>query len=72
MKVTDTITSQRIGVDEAYERFFDGFYNLGRPGEIFERTMVLAPPKPVSRRATARSRARSSARRRARRRLASK
>ncbi|HEX7336332.1 MAG TPA: hypothetical protein VF252_03905 [Gemmatimonadales bacterium] len=45
MKVTDSITAQRFSVDEAYERFFDGFYNLGRPAELFERTMVLSPPK---------------------------
>ena len=45
MRVTDRITAQRFGVDEAYERFFDGFYNLGRPADGFERTVVLAPPR---------------------------
>jgi hypothetical protein len=49
MKVVDTITAQRFTVDEAYERFFDGFYNLGKPGEIFERTMVMSPPPAVTR-----------------------
>ena len=45
MRVTDRITAQRFGVDEAYERFFDGFYNLGRPTDGFERTVVLGPPR---------------------------
>jgi hypothetical protein len=45
MRVIDRITRERLSVDEAYERFFDGFYNLGRPEEIFECTMVLSPPK---------------------------
>jgi hypothetical protein len=45
VRVTDRITAQRLSVDEAYERFFDGFYNLGRPAEIFQRTVVLSPPK---------------------------
>lgn len=45
MKVRDRVTLEQLSVDEAYERFFDGFYNLGRPREIFERTVVLAPPK---------------------------
>jgi hypothetical protein len=44
MRVIDRITAERLSVDEAYERFFDGFYNLGRPEEIFGRTMVLSPP----------------------------
>jgi len=44
MRVRDIITAQRLSVDEAYERFFDGYYNLGQPGEIFERTVVLSPP----------------------------
>ena len=58
MKVTDSITAQRLSVDQAYERFFDGFYNLGRPGEIFARTVVLSPPKrkPVKAHGRARSR----------------
>jgi hypothetical protein len=45
MKVTDNISSDRVGVDEAYERFFDGFYNLGRPGDLFQRTVVVSPPR---------------------------
>ena len=28
MRVIDGITGQRLSVDEAYDRFFDGFYNL--------------------------------------------
>ena len=44
MRVRDTITAQGLSADEAYERFFDGYYNLGRPGEIFERTVVMSPP----------------------------
>lgn len=38
MRITDSVTAERLSVDEAYERFFDGFYNLGRPSEIFQRT----------------------------------
>ena len=34
----------RSALDEAYERFFDGFFNLGRPGDFFERSMVLSRP----------------------------
>ena len=45
MKVRDTITQQQLTVDEAYERFFDGFYNLGKPEESFQGTMVLGPRK---------------------------
>jgi hypothetical protein len=58
MRVTDSITAQTFGVNEAYERFFDGFYNLGRSAEIFERTVVLSPPKraPVKPRRGARRR----------------
>ena len=44
MKVTDTTTGQQFSPDEAYERFFDGFFNLGRPGDIFERSVVLSRP----------------------------
>ena len=44
MRVTDTVTGQRLGVDEAYERFFDGFYNLGKPSEVFQGTLVLNTP----------------------------
>ena len=43
MRVIDRVTGQRLSVDEAYQRFFDGFYNLGRPSEIFGATMVLGP-----------------------------
>ena len=58
MRVIDSITGQRLSVDEAYDRFFDGFYNLGRETEIFTGTMVLAPPprQPVKTRRRARSR----------------
>jgi len=45
VRVTDRVTGQRLSVDEAYERFFDGFYSLGRPSEIFQATMVLGPPE---------------------------
>jgi hypothetical protein len=45
MRVTDSVTGQQFGVDEAYERFFDGFYNLGKPASGFERTMVLGAPR---------------------------
>jgi hypothetical protein len=45
MRVTDSVTAQRFGVDEAYERFFDGFYNLGKPTDLFERTVVLSLPR---------------------------
>ena len=50
MKVTDTTTGQQVSPDEAYERFFDGFFNLGRPGDIFERSVVLSRPatRPVA------------------------
>jgi hypothetical protein len=44
MRVIDRITGQRLTADEAYDRFFDGFYNLGKPTEIFTATMVMAPP----------------------------
>jgi hypothetical protein len=50
VKVTDTVTVQRFSVDQAYERFFDGFYNLGKPAESFERTMVLLPAGVFNRR----------------------
>jgi hypothetical protein len=44
MKVTDPATGQQLSPDEAYERFFDGFFNLGRPNDIFERSVVLSRP----------------------------
>ena len=45
MRVTQSMTAQRLSVDETYQRFFDGYYNLGQPGEIFERNVVLGRPK---------------------------
>jgi hypothetical protein len=45
MRVTDTVTGQRLTVDEAYQRFFDGFYNLGKPSDSFQGTMVLGSPQ---------------------------
>jgi hypothetical protein len=36
---------QWLTTDEAYERFFDGYYNLGRPDEIFGRNVVVSWPK---------------------------
>lgn len=62
MRVIDGVTAQQLTVDEAYERFFDGFYNLGRPAEIFERTVVLSPPTRQAARARRRTRAHSSGR----------
>jgi hypothetical protein len=61
MRVIDRITGQRLSADEAYDRFFDGFYNLGRPSDIFSGTMILAPPRrePVKTRRVARARRRS-------------
>lgn len=58
MRVIDRVTGQRLSVDEAYDRFFEGFYNLGRPSEIFTGAMVLARPprKPVETRRLARAR----------------
>ena len=45
MRVIDRITAERLTVDQAYERFFDGFYNLGRPEEIFAGTVIFSSPK---------------------------
>lgn len=45
MRVIDSVTAQRFGVDEAYERFFDGFHSLGKSTDVFERTVVLSPPR---------------------------
>ena len=45
MKFRDGKVPQWLSTDEAYERFFDGYYNLGRPGEIFARNVVLSRPK---------------------------
>jgi hypothetical protein len=44
MRVTERIRAERLSADQAYERFFDGYYNLGAPGEVFQGTMVLSPP----------------------------
>jgi hypothetical protein len=44
MRVTERIRAERLSADKAYERFFDGYYNLGGPGEVFQGTMVLSPP----------------------------
>jgi hypothetical protein len=46
--------TQWLSTDEAYERYFDGYYNLGRPGEIFERNVVVSRPKPAVLKAPAR------------------
>lgn len=64
MKVTDPTTGQQFSPDEAYERFFDGFFNLGRPGDIFERSVVLSRPviRPVARRRSTRRMKRASLR----------
>lgn len=45
MKRRDGKVPQWLSTDEAYERFFDGYYNLGRPSEIFVRNVVLGRPK---------------------------
>ena len=60
MRVVDRITGQRVSVDEAYDRFFDGFYNLGKPTEVFTATMVMAPPPRRPVRAGRRTKARRS------------
>jgi hypothetical protein len=51
VRVKDRSTPQPLSVDEEYGRFFDGYYNLGRPGEILERSVVLSRPKVVKERA---------------------
>ena len=45
MRTTDEIRAQHLSADDAYERFFDGYYNLGIPGESFERNVIVSPPK---------------------------
>lgn len=45
MKFPDGKVPQWLSTDEAYERFFDGYYNLGRPDEIFGRNVVVSWPK---------------------------
>ena len=47
---------QWLTTDEAYERFFDGYYNLGRPDEIFGRNVVVSWPKTELPRAAVRPR----------------
>ena len=46
MRRRDGNVPQWLSTDEAYERFFDGYFNLGRPGEIFGRNVVMCQPKP--------------------------
>ena len=62
MRVRDTIRAQGLSVDEAYERFFDGYYNVGQPGEILERTVVMSPPPIPARPKTRMNRTRRSGR----------
>jgi hypothetical protein len=45
MRIRDDNARQCLSTDEAYERFFDGYYNLGRPGEIFGRDIVVSRQK---------------------------
>jgi hypothetical protein len=45
MRIRDGNVTQGLSTDEAYERFFDGYYNLGRPDEIFGRNVVMSRPK---------------------------
>ena len=45
MRFRDGNATQWLSTDEAYERFFDGYFNLGQPGEIFERNVVVSRPK---------------------------
>lgn len=45
MRFRDGNATQRLNTDEAYDRFFDGYFNLERPGEILERNVVLSRPK---------------------------
>jgi hypothetical protein len=45
MRFTDNLRTRWLSTDEAYERFFDGYYNLGRPDEIFGRNVVVSWPK---------------------------
>ena len=44
MRVGDRTRAQHLSADEAYQRFFDGYYNLGEPGEAFVGTLVMSPP----------------------------
>ena len=45
MRFRDGNATQWLSTDEACQRFFDEYYNLGRPGEVFERNVVLSRPK---------------------------
>jgi hypothetical protein len=45
MRIRDGIARQWLSTDEAYDRFFDGYYNLGRPGEILGRDIVVSRQK---------------------------
>ena len=45
MRFRDGKATEWLSTDEAYERFFDGYYNLGRPDEIFGRNVVVSWPK---------------------------
>jgi hypothetical protein len=45
MKSQDGKATQWLSTDDAYERFFDGYYNLGRADEIFGRNVVVSRPK---------------------------
>jgi hypothetical protein len=45
MTFTENTRTQWLSTDEAYERFFDGYYNLGRPGEILGRNVIMSRPK---------------------------
>jgi hypothetical protein len=40
MRVRDRITGRQLSVDEAYERFHDGFFNLGRPEDAFSDVVM--------------------------------
>ena len=47
MRVNTRIRGQHLSADKAYERFFDGYYNLGEPGEVFVGTLVMSPPSRI-------------------------
>jgi hypothetical protein len=46
MRVRDRVTGRQVSVDEAYERFFDGFFNLGRPEDAFSNMVMSSPVQP--------------------------
>jgi hypothetical protein len=56
MKFRDGKVPQWLSTGEAYERFFDGYYNLGPPDEIFGRNVVVSWPKAEAPKAVARPR----------------